>query len=237
MITVSSSFAKFKEIARRDNRVDFFVVDQQRALSMDFDLKRKPIRSSLYSANPTINKKVYEIGCFDTEPYDTIAEYEHYKAVGRNMKVLRTFKNWVMFFDKIEAKQDGTRRIVRDLEWSMVFSCVMAFRLKVPMSFNGDQPVNIPFLSSNEHSVEEKCDWINQFNHSQKVFGLNDWKNSRKQIRISQMLPEEMFSDLLQSMMEWDGDYDAYNHQANRDDLYPDTPPEDEIFIVPDDDD
>lgn len=142
--SVSPSFAKFKDIARRENRIDFYVSEQERLLSMDFDLKRRPKRDTLTSVYPVINGNTYEIGTFDTEPYDTIAEYEYYKSVGRNMPVLRTMKDWVMYFDKIDSKQDGKRRIVKDLEWSTLFSCVMASRLKVPLEWNNNQPASIP---------------------------------------------------------------------------------------------
>lgn len=227
--SVSPSFAKFKDIARRENRIDFFVTEQERMLSMDFDLKRKPIRDTLITENPTIDGVTYEIGTFNTEPYETIAEYEYYKSVSRTMPVLRTLKDWVMYFDKIDSKQDGKRRIVRDLDWSIIFSCIMAHRLKVPLSMNNNQPLSIPHLDDASLSVEEKCDWINQFNSSKKKFGLNDWKNARKQERLSQMLPEPMFIDMYQNMLYWDDDA-MWTHEVQ---YYEEMP--DDLFIVPDD--
>jgi len=229
--SVSPSFAKFKDIAKRENRIDFYVSEQERMLSMDFDLKRKPMRDTLTDVHPTINGVTYEIGTFNTEPYETIAEYEYYKSVGRQMPVLRSLKDWVMYFDKIDSKQDGKRRIVRDLDWSTLFSCVMAHRLQVPLAWNKNNPLSIPFLEDPEKSVAEKCEWINKFNTSKKQFGLNDWKNARKQERLSQMLPEAMFIDLYQNMYYWDEGDELWEHEST----YYEEPPED-FFIAPEDD-
>lgn len=226
--TVSPSFAKFKDMARRENRVDFYVTEQERMLSMDFDLKRKPVRDTLVDVHPCINGIDYNIACFNTEPYDTIAEYEHYKSVGRSMTVLRTYKDWIMYFDKIDAKQDGKRRIVKDLNWSILFSCVMAYRLRVPLSFNGNNPIDIYYLDCSDISVAEKCAWINKFNKSKKKFGINDWKNCRKHERLSQMLPEPMFADMLWDMYYWDEDC---QHEI----VYEEEMPyDDDDFIIPD---
>ena len=229
--SVSPSFAKFKDIAKRENRIDFYVSEQERMLSMDFDLKRKPMRDTLTNVHPIINGVTYEIGTFNTEPYETIAEYEYYKSVGRQMPVLRSLKDWVMYFDKIDSKQDGKRRIVRDLDWSTLFSCVMAHRLQVPLAWNHNSPLSIPFLEDSGKTVEEKCSWINKFNTSKKQFGLNDWKNARKQERLSQMLPEAMFIDLYQKMFYWDEGDELWEHEV----IYNEEPPE-EMFIAPEDD-
>ena len=231
--SVSPSFAKFKNIASHKNRIDFFVSEQERMLSMDFDLKRKPMRGTLISEHPTIDGKTYEIGTFNTEPYETIAEYEYYKSVGRSMPVLRTLKDWVMYFDKIDSKQDGKRRIVKDLDWSILFSCVMAHRLKVPMSINNNKPMSIWYLESTSISVSEKCAWINKFNKSSKVFGPNDWKNARKQERLTQMLPEPMFIDLFNDMYFWSEHY--VPDYILEEDISEEYIPDELVFKVPDD--
>ena len=77
----------------------------------------------------------------------------------------------------------------------------MAFRLGVPLKCNNNQPVVIPYLADASHSVGDKVAWINRFNQSTKKFTDNTWKDCRKQQRITQMLPEKEFEDLLKDMI------------------------------------
>ena len=201
--SVNKSFAKFKHMSRRENRIDFYVTDQERNLTMDFDLKRKPIRDSFYTAYPVIDGKKYEIACFDTEPYESIDEFQTYKQVGRNSKVLRTEKDWSLFFDKIDGKKTGHHRNIQDLDWSILCSAIMAQLLEVPLDFNNGEPIKLPFLLTKYFSRQEACDIINQFNESDKVFKVENLKNLRRPERISQMLPEKAFQEKLEEMIEW----------------------------------
>lgn len=107
----------------------------------------------------------------------------------------------------------------------------MAHRLQVPLAWNHNSPLSIPFLEDSGKTVEEKCSWINKFNTSKKQFGLNDWKNARKQERLSQMLPEAMFIELYQNMYYWDEGDELWEHEST----YYEEPPED-FFIAPEDD-
>lgn len=204
--TVNASFVKFKEMARRENRLDFAVHEQERMISMDFDLKRKPVESSLRDVRLKINMYDYDIANFDTVPYETIAEYQFYKSTGRNMTVLRSYKDWVLYFDKIKGKKDGKKRIITDLDWSVLFSAVMAYRLQIPLEKFNMEPAKIPFLDNPDRSVDEKIEFIQKFNRSKKVFSANTWKDCRKQQRISQMLPEPLYIDMIEDMMFWDDD-------------------------------
>lgn len=206
LLTVSESFEKFKNLALRENRVDFATHRQQRELSMDFDMKRKPIESSLVNVDVIILGNHYDIANFETEPYDNIDEYRFYKNQARQTKCLRSLDHWVLFFDKINNKLTGSchNRVIKDLAWSKLMSAVMAYRLQVPLDYLGNDYPHIPFLDDTSNSVEDKCSWINKFNHSHKKFTLNDWKNARRQTRISQMLPEITFKDVLDNMISWD---------------------------------
>ena len=59
--TVKSSFAKFKDMARRENRLDFSTHSQERMISMDFDLKRKPVEATLQDVKVNIAGVTYMI--------------------------------------------------------------------------------------------------------------------------------------------------------------------------------
>ena len=227
--TTSVSFENFKNMAKRDGRVDFTSGKQDRLLSMDFDLKRKPIQETMedsYRYFPDYyNVEFNEIGevldftkfqrddvgwvaSFDTVPYESPEEFIYYKNLGKSCSVLRTVDDWNLFFDKVEAKKDGVRRNIKDLEWSKLVSCVMSYRLGVPLD-EFDGPVRIPFMDDSNHSVAEKVDWINTFNKSKKKFTENTWKDCRKQTRASQILSESLFIDLLKDMVHWGEDSES----------------------------
>lgn len=200
--TMSISFEKFKNLARKVDRTDFYSKELIRYLSMDFDLKRKPLEDSLVESKKLFaDGTIGVVACFDTVPYADPDEFSYYKSIGRSCKVLRTIDNWIEFFNKIQYKKDGVRRNVKDYEWTKLFSCIMAFRLGVPLDMNNGSPVIIPYLADNTHTVAEKVAWINKFNTSQKKFTENTWKDCRKQQRQSQMLPEHLFKDLLMDMI------------------------------------
>ena len=204
--TSGMSFEKFKNLSKKVDRTDFSVRRLDRELSMDFDLKRKPIRETMVDSFRYFEEQD-DVGCvasFDTVPYEDPAEFLYYKTVGRACPVLRTCEDWNLFFDKIDIRKDGVRRRIIDLEWSKLVSCIMAYRLGIPLSAFGNAPVSIPFLDDPDHTVEEKVDWINGFNASQKKkFTINTWKDCRKQTRSSQVLAESLYIDKLKDMVYW----------------------------------
>ena len=205
MKTSSISFEKFKNLSKRVDRTDFSAREQEREISMDFDLKRKPIFSTMVDSQRYFAETgiMGVVASFDTEPYETPAEFVYYKNIGRSCTVLRTVADWQVFADKIAAKTDGVRRHIKDLAWSKLVSCIMAYRLEIPLAAYGNVPVHIPYLDDPNISVADKVEWINQFNSSRKNFTLNTWKDCRKQTRASQVLSESLYIDLLQEMISW----------------------------------
>lgn len=145
-----------------------------------------------------------EIACFDTVPYEDVAEYERYKKIGRGFKVLRTAFDWYFFFLKVSSGAGATPS-ASDMEWRKLKSVVMAYRLKVPLKCLGGCCVSLPVLDSPDLTVDQKLAWLNGFGDSggKKKFNLNAWKDCRKHNRISQMLPEDLYQDLLLAMASW----------------------------------
>lgn len=205
MRTTGLSFEKFKNLSKKEDRTDFSVRLMERDLSMDFDLKRKPVRDTMVDSYRYFGDHDVT-GCvasFDTVPYDTPDEFLYYKGIGRSCSVLRTRNDWELFFDKVSAKHDGVRRHIKDLEWSKLVSCIMSYRLGLPIASFGNGPVSIPYLDDSDKTVEEKVAWINLFNSSKKKFTVNTWKDCRKQTRASQVLSEDLYIDLLKEMVSW----------------------------------
>lgn len=121
---------------------DFCILPVTKYKSMDFDLKRKPIRSSFKTVYPLINGVSYEIANFSTEPYLNVEEFNLYRSQHKNIvgesednspakparmrlnfprsntkikseHCLRTIKDWdTYFFSRIEKAKRRKKRTV-----------------------------------------------------------------------------------------------------------------------------
>lgn len=182
---VDSQWASFKDIVQ--GKTDFKVTPTIRHLHMDFDLKRKPDRSTFHTDYPIVDGITYEIAHFDTLPYDTVAEFRLHRKKKKLCDCLRTQDEWDVFFLKIDTNACGMN--VKDLDWSILMSVIMGYRAG---------KWDIPAL--NGLTVVEKCEWINKHNTSKKQFKQSDWKNSRRPERHVNMLPDSYLLDKLTEM-------------------------------------
>ena len=195
------SSTKFKKLSSYDAREDFRMEQTVRNLSMDFDLKRKPIRSSIYTEAVTIQGDNYEIACFDTEPYANIDEYRIYKTIGQNSIVLRTANDWYAFFSKAaKAASVDKRTVIKDYNKRVLQSCVMAVVQGIKLDELGGK-AEIGLLLDKKAPVSQKLSFINQFNSSDTPFSKNDWRNASRKDRLYQILPEKEFICLLRKML------------------------------------
>lgn len=171
-----NEWTSFKDLVQEK---PFLVKPITRHIRMDYDLKRKPIRSSFRTDRVIVDGNEYSIAHFDTEPYKNIAEFKLYRNKKKLTNVLRTEADWDIFWLKLDLNSSGAQP--RDLEWSILNSCIMGHRLG---------RWDIPGLDGK--TVDEKCNWINLYNSSGKSFKPSDWKNARRPERQANMLPHEM---------------------------------------------
>ena len=191
----NKSFAKFRDVSSPVDRKDFLVTTQTRKISMDFDLKRKPLGGSMETVFPVVAGKRYEVANFTSVPYEDAEEFIKYKRIGRGCisnGCLRTVRDWDRFFAKLDGVNTSVpgcspRQHIVDVEWSRIMTLVMGYRLGF---------WDIPYLSE-KRPISEKLDYINSLNKSQKVFTLNNWKDCRKAARKSQMLNKNFIVELL----------------------------------------
>ena len=162
----------------------------ERHISMDFDMKRKPVEESAVTVFPIIDGKKYEIMNFDTVPFDTVEEFSYYRTRKELCTCLRTAADWKRFRDGLNSPIAGTHTGKPADEWTILFSCIMGYRAGRWV---------IPALEDKKRSVQQRCDWINTHNNSKHVFKISDWKNARNPDRIKTMLPRE---DLEKKLME-----------------------------------
>ena len=182
-----NEWASFKDIVQ--GKTDFKVTPTTRHLHMDFDLKRKPDRSTFKTDYPIVDGVVYEIAHFDTIPYDTVEEFRLYRKKKKLCDCLRTQSEWDVFFLKVDTNACGMN--VKDLDWSILMSIIMGYRA-------GKWDIQ----ALNNLTVSEKCDWINKFNSSNKKFKETDWKNARRPERQVNMLPDSFLISKLTEMQK-----------------------------------
>ena len=183
-----------KDIIRGDKNADFYTYKQERGLSMDFDMKRKPVEVSVRNVicdgiddgTVKIDGRI-EIANIDTIPFEDIEEYKRYHDLKNNTNCLRTVSQWEAFFLRVKNDGGGTRRVLVDLEWAKLMSIVIGYRQGVWL---------IPELDDCS-TVDEKICVLNKHNKSEKTFTRNDWKNARRPERVRQMLPIDNLKDIL----------------------------------------
>lgn len=183
----------FRALSDRESRRDFAVAERTRSLSMDFDLKRKPVRSSFATVNPVVAGQTYEIANFNTEPYDTVDDYVKYKRAGKTCidgAGLRTMANWSVFWARLSTSNNSTGVRITDLDWSIIVSCVRGWK------YHG---WSIPYLDGG-HSVAEKLAFINCFNMSEKRFRQSDWDNAARRARQNDILGYDVCDATLDAM-------------------------------------
>ena len=178
-------WTSFKDLALGH---EFIVKDTIKSVGMDFDMKRKPDFSTMEDIEVVYKGENYITANFDTKPFETVAEFIKYKNKKKQYNCLRTKEQWTMFRLKTEEE---SCLYVRDLDWTIVFSCVQGHRLGM---------WNIPKLDSKSLTIQEKCDWINSLHLCDREFKKSDWKNARRPERAKSILPDYMIEKTLNIM-------------------------------------
>ncbi len=204
------------------NKCDFYTEQREKHIGFDFDMKRKPVRTGMYteqgiyyhenSSNGYGNtfgngdelkseRKgcPYEMVCFDTVPFQSIEEAEKYRKTAKGCKCLRTEADWKIFYRKLEAEEQGKTYKQNagnyDREgWKLLKAAVQGHRTGVWF---------IPGLSD-EVPVKERIRFVNRFNTCGKEFNLDAWKNCRKAERQSDLkeVEEAKLAELVQRMQK-----------------------------------
>ncbi|GAA3294894.1 hypothetical protein GCM10017708_31160 [Arthrobacter citreus] len=184
-------FPSFSELSRKEDRKDFLPSWVSAPRSMDFDLKRRPVMSSMTAAAvPLPDGSRHEMATFSTEPWDTVEECLQARLIARELVktgCLRTVDEWHAWHVKFSH---GKGRRIVTAQRSILMSIVMAHRQGV---------VNIPVLADRSSPVADKLAWLGQWGLGTVSEG--DWKNARRPERTSQMLPLNALSPYLDRML------------------------------------
>lgn len=183
-------FPSFQELSRRDNRKDFIPSRVERSVSMDYDLKRKPVMDSMTSRWVVLpDGTQHEIATFSTEPWETVADCLRARELARDIAktgCLRTVEEWRDW--DVRFTHGKGRRIVTPKR-SVLMSIVMAHRQGV---------ITIPTLADRALTVQQRLDWLAQWGLGTVTRG--DWDNARRPERASQMLPLDVLQPYLNRM-------------------------------------
>ncbi|WP_187393196.1 hypothetical protein [Arthrobacter echini] len=185
-------FPSFSDLSRKDNRKDFLPSWVIAPRSMDFDLKRRPVMSSMTAELvPLPDGSRHEMATFTTEPWDTVEESLRAREIAREMSkaggCLRTVDEWRAWH--LKYTHGKGRRIVTP-QRAVLLSIVMAHRQRI---------VSIPALTDRSSTIADKIAWLATWGLGTVSEG--DWKNARRPERISQMLPLDSLDPYLHRML------------------------------------
>lgn len=169
---------------------------QLRGISMDYDMKRKPVKDSLKAVFVTIGDKNYEVAHVETVPYADSEELKLYRSIRDTMKCLRTVAEWERFFEAVELKENGCTRLPKssNYSWSILCNCIAGYKAGL---------WDIPYLNTPSLSVNEKCQWINSFNpSSEHTYGRKQWEKASEKAVQAKVLPEAAVKDMLQILQK-----------------------------------
>lgn len=152
-------------------------------LSMDFDMKRKPLKDSLCAEHITIDGETYEIAHFETVPFTDNAEYLLYKAVADKQKCLRTVADWTRFFNDLDCASSGVSSGPREDEnyrWKCFRDCVAGYRAG---------RWDIPYLNTPGLTVVQKAEWLQSINDCPgHIFNRKTWDKLSEKSYIKKIL-------------------------------------------------
>jgi len=158
--------------------------------NMDFDMKRKPEKDSFVGRTILIDDEEYEVATFSTLPFESAEEFLLFRAAKENCKCLRTMNDWQTFWFKLDIKETNSNVKIRDMEWAVLFSCVVGHRSGL---------WTIPMLD--ELKGDARCEWLNEHNTAEKRFTDMDWKNAGRKDRQKNILHRSLIEDKLEELM------------------------------------
>ncbi len=195
-------FPSFQELSRTECRKDFIPSSVERSVSMDYDLKRKPVMTSMTPETVTLpDGTTYEVATFPTEPWERVEDCLRARQIAREMAqtgCLRTVAEWRDW--DVRYTHGKGRRIVTP-QRAVLMSIVMAHRQGI---------ATIPTLADRSLSIADRLGWLGEWGLG--TVSRGDWDNARRPERAAQMLPIDVlvpYLDRMASMPSGDHPTDA----------------------------
>lgn len=164
-------------------------------ISLDFDMKRKPVESSLRAVSINIDGVDYEFACVETVPYADSFEFEAYRTVAKSMRCIRKCDEWTLFFARVKAYMSGFKKVPKsneDIEFKSLCNVIAGYKAKL---------WTIPYLDNPKLKVSDKVKWINSFNTSPThEFKKKTWERMGEKKHQESLLPLEILKPMLDKM-------------------------------------
>lgn len=179
-----TSFPTFRELSRSVNRLDFHPVNRTPEVStVDFDLKRQPLRGTLRVDVIDGN----EMAGFDTCAWDSVDDYKHARGIAGHMQLvrygttggdrptgcLRTGHDWETWFKRFESARG---RRIRTADSALLTELVAAHKAGL---------VVVDRLAVRV-SVAQKVGWLSSLGMGE--FTRAQWDHMSKKVRRSTVL-------------------------------------------------
>ena len=180
-----TSFPSFRELSRSQDRIDFRPVHRAPQVSLDFDMKRRPLLETLR----VDYVDGHEVAGFDTAPWDSVLDYSRARDIARHIAAvrpgttgenrptgcLRTRDEWMTWQRRYES---SSGRRVRTAESALLTELVAAHK---------EGLVSLPVLASRV-SVEQKLAWLSSLGYGD--FSRAQWDHMSKRDRRSRVLAD-----------------------------------------------
>ncbi|MDK7748882.1 hypothetical protein QP572_00725 [Brevibacterium sp. UMB10442] len=194
-------FPSFRELSRSEDRVDFGPVSACPEISLDFDMKRKPLVEDGWTAE-VLGHEVY---CFRTVPWEDVEEYQRGREIARTIArgrpgttgenrptgCLRTRDDWMTWKARFEAS--GGRRI-RTAGSALLTELVAAHK---------EGLIEVPVLAG-KFTVDEKIVWLCSLGYGE--FTRAQWDHMSKRDRRARVLADvevDKLKEVVETLPEW----------------------------------
>lgn len=196
-----TSFPSFRELSRTKDRIDFRRVVRAPEVSLDFDMKRRPLLETLR----VDYVDGHEVAGFDTAPWDTVAEYSRARDIARHIAAvrpgttgedrptgcLRTKDEWRTWKRRYDA---AAGRRIRTAESALLTELVAAHK---------EGLVSLPVLAARV-PVDQKLAWLGSLGYGE--FSRAQWDHMSKRDRRDRALVDidlDALSDIVEGLPEW----------------------------------
>lgn len=180
-----TSFPSFRELSRSTDRVDFHPVERAPEVSLDFDMKRRPLLETLRV--DTVDG--HELAGFDTAPWDNVRDYQRARDIARHIAArrpgttgddrptgcLRTREDWLTWHRRYES---SVGRRIRTAGSALLTELVAAHK---------EGLVTVPALASRV-PIEQKIAWLSSLGYGE--FTRAQWEHMSKRDRRARVLAD-----------------------------------------------
>lgn len=176
--------------------LSYTAVPVEKNISLDYDMKRKPIRKSLQASYVIIDANTYEVAHIETVPFKDNDEYIIYRTIKKCFKCLRTVAEWDSFFNAIDAIMSGVSIAKYDeesLNWKILKDCIAGYKAG---------KWDIPYLNNPKLTVAQKVDWIEAHNPcSDHHYSKKFWDKASEKKNQEKLLPFELIKPILELLI------------------------------------